>query len=107
MGVGSGVLLSESADAQIAEDPQRHWTEDLQGGRTALALVTDLLLQPLAMELDKVLTSQDHSITKVTNSAAQPFLGREFALFLVNDRLGFGLVKRRRVALATSRAAQI
>src|SRR5271155_3070344 len=58
------------------------------------------------MGLHEVLTSQDHSIAKVTNLAAQPFLEREFALFLLNDRFGFGLVKRWRVVLAASRTLQ-
>ena len=81
-------MLTESPDSQIAKDPQRRRTQDLQGGWAALALVTDLLLEPLAMGLHKGPTSQDHSIGKVTNLAAQPFLEREFALLLVNDRLG-------------------
>ena len=56
------------------------------------------------MGLHKGLTSQDHSIAKVTNLAAQPFLEREFALFLINNRLGFGEVERRWVVLAANRA---
>src|ERR1700744_3860591 len=55
------------------------------------------------MRFDKVPTSQDDSIA---NLAAQPFLEREFALLLLNNCLGFGLVKRRRVVLAANRAAQ-
>src|SRR5271156_6096081 len=58
------------------------------------------------MGLDKLATSQDDSISEITNLAAQPFLEREFALFLLDNCLGFGLVKRRRVVLAANRPAQ-
>ena len=58
------------------------------------------------MGLDKLPTSQDHSIGKVTDLAAQPFLEREFALLLVNDRFGFGPVKCRWVVLAPKCAAK-
>jgi len=43
-------------------------------------------------------------MAKVTNLTAQPFLEQEFALLLVNHRLGFGQVKRRWMVLATNRA---
>ena len=49
------------------------------------------------MRFHKGVTSQDHSITKVANFAAQPFLEREFALLLINNLLGLSPIKGRRV----------
>ena len=56
------------------------------------------------MRFHKGATSQDDSVAKVANSAAQPFLEREFALFLLDDLLGLGRFKCRRVVLGGSSA---
>ena len=45
------------------------------------------------MRFHKGVASQDDAVAKVSNSAAQPLLEREFALLQLNDLLSRGQVK--------------
>ena len=49
------------------------------------------------MRFDKGATSQDDSVAKIADFAAQSFLEREFAFFLLNDLLNLVQVKGRPV----------
>src|SRR5262249_51955806 len=46
---------------------------------------------------NKGLTSQDHTVSEVTNPAAQPFGQREFAVLSVNHSLSCGQVEGRKL----------
>jgi hypothetical protein len=67
--MGKIVRLIEGPDAQFAKNPERPWTQDFQGDGDALALVAELLLQPLAMKFHKGAAAQDDSVAQVTNLA--------------------------------------
>jgi|GEM_PF-5458069 len=58
------------------------------------------------MRFHKAAASKDDSVAKVANSAAQPFLEREFAVLLLNDLLSLGQSKCRRVVFAGGSAPQ-
>ena len=58
------------------------------------------------MRFHKAAASKDDSVAKVANSAAQPFLEREFAVLLLNDLLSLGQFKCRRVVFAGGSAPQ-
>jgi hypothetical protein len=60
----------EFPDSQIAKDPERGRSEDLQGGRATFALVADLLFQPLALRFHKGVATQDDSVAEIADSAA-------------------------------------
>src|SRR6202035_4965348 len=51
-------------------------------------------------------TSQDDAVAKIANFAAQPFLEREFAFFLLNDLLSLSQVKGRPVLVSGESAPQ-
>jgi hypothetical protein len=58
------------------------------------------------MRFDKGATSQDNSVAKVADFAAQSFLEREFAFFLLNDLLNLVQVKGRPVLIGGQSAPQ-
>ena len=58
------------------------------------------------MRFHKGATSQDDSIAKIADFAAQLFLEREFAFLLLNDLLSLGQVKGRPVLVGGESAPQ-
>ena len=58
------------------------------------------------MRFHKGTASQDDPVAKVANSAAQSFRERELAVLLLNDLLGLGQGKCRRVVLGGNSAPQ-